>query len=154
MARCRNRNRWWWWWHENVQRNRGVPFYMRVFCVFLFYRMFIISYFHIAFFSSSSNLKSTPRPPASPVLLPPALPFLSSSSHKETSPSVQRTTLLIRKPKHQVDSLHNGIGLWVVGVYEQTTANERGSGRKCKTNSEGRRITFHKDKPCGIGETW
>lgn len=136
MARCRNRNRWWWWWHENVQRNRGVPFYMRVFCVFLFYRMFIISYFHIAFFSSSSNLKSTPRPPAYiSCHSPPALPFLSSSSHKETSPSVQRTTLLIRKPKHQVDSLHNGIGLWVVGVYEQTTANERGSGRKCKTTA-------------------
>jgi hypothetical protein len=115
-------------------KETGVPFYMRVFCVFLFYRMFIISYFHIALFSSTAAaIHTTPRPPASPVLLPPALPFLSS--YKETSPSVQRTTLLIRKPKHQVDSLHNGIGLWVVGVYEQTTANERDSGRKCKTNS-------------------
>ena len=106
-------------------------------CVYSVFSYFIVcSLFRIFILHSSAAAAiHTPRPPASPVLLPPPLPFLSSSSHKETSPSVQRTTLLIRKPKHQVDSLHNGIGLWVVGVYEQTTANERGSGRKCKTNS-------------------
>ena len=135
MARCRNRNRWWWWWHENVQRNRCTFLYA---CILCFLILSYVHYFVFSYCILQQQQQSTLLVLlllVSSFLLPFLLPFLSSSSHKETSPSVQRTTLLIRKPKHQVDSLHNGIGLWVVGVYEQTTANERGSGRKCKTNS-------------------